>query len=180
MVKESIRQRVKALLENEILRRENKAKETPAEETPVTRKEIVEEKKKPEEKKETPIDVPKETIISDVNIDLDYQQGKIHIKMGIANQDNPLDLIIDPEQDYEKNMNLMEEKIGTYFRDWIGRAVENNGKVQFNVVIRVFNGKIYYGIVSSLRECLKNIMESMKNSNFEIQWTDKLYKKEKI
>lgn len=178
MVKESIRQRVKALLENEILRRENKSKETPAKETPVTQKEIVEEKKKPEEKKETPSDVPKDAIISDVTIDLDYQQGKINIKMSISGQGEPLALIVDPEQDYEKSMGVMEEKIGAYFRDWIDKAVKDKGTVQFKVVIRVFNGRIYYGIVSSLRECLKNIMESMNNNNLQIQWTDKLYKKE--
>jgi hypothetical protein len=170
MVKESIRKRVKALLDNEAVR-----KEAQSQQTTETQKKIEEKKTPPEEKPKTPADTPEEVLVSDVTIDLDYRDGKIFVRMLIADQ--PFELILDPEKQYEESMRTMEEKISLQFRQWIAKSLDNKGKVQFNVVIRVFNGRVYYGFVSNLRECLKSTMESMGNKNLEIQWTDRLYKR---
>jgi len=66
-------------------------------------------------------------------------------------------------------------KVVKVFDEWIGTHAKEGEEVRLDVIMRIFNTDIHYGLVAELRRQLKHQVAKKHSQTINIQWTDMLY-----
>ena len=107
---------------------------------------------------------------SDVLIDLKVIGDKVEVTLNFANRKYPVKVIL-PQRKYGAELN----PITNAFETWIAENAKKGEEVRMDVVMRIFNSDIRYGLVAEIRRRLKHLIAKLHDQEINIQWTDMLY-----
>jgi len=109
-------------------------------------------------------------IESDVLIDVKYEGDNIEISVDFVNRKYPVKVVL-ARDNYDREL----DPLVNAFNEWIHKNAYNNEKVRMDVVMRIFNNDIHYGLVAEIRRRLKHQIAKQHSQKINIQWTDMLY-----
>lgn len=200
-VQKDIERRSKALLLLENKRRSQLAEQTTKEalrsQLPLEQgKKLHQEEKKPELPKRPPLsgksstgigaggegggthegkEVKKGNVIPEIIIDLDYKEGLVISDLTfIAAELDSVQFVLsgDPDSDQKKLSEIQQ-----IFKTWLKQAVTKDKDIHIHILTRIFNRRVYYGVVFDLRECMERAINRSYNRKTIIRWFDCLASK---
>lgn len=120
----------------------------------------------------------------DAIIDLDYERGAIAATIMFPKK-TPVSFRFNFGSDGQISPEILKNsmtQVQKLFEAWLlGVATEKskgrNQKINLYVVARVFDGRVYYGIVFNFRKCLEDALNTVEGKNLEVNWYDGLFEK---
>ena len=109
-------------------------------------------------------------IDSDVLIDIKYSGENIEISLDFVNRKYPVKVIL-----AQNNYGAELDPIVAAFDEWIVLNAKKGEEVRMDVVMRIFNNDIHYGLVAEIRRRLKFQIAKKHSQTINIQWTDMLF-----
>jgi len=116
----------------------------------------------------------------DTIIDMDYNAGRITAKVLFPKKGTEtFEFVLGEggEIDPATLAASMQNAQGL-FEAWLKTFGNVEKETSLFVVTRVFDGRVYYGIVFNFRQCLKNALGSVGNKRLKVHWYDGLFPKE--
>jgi len=115
----------------------------------------------------------------DLIIDLDYlKDGDVNVNFIFKEEsDNPAQFVMSPGV-YNKpdSLKRFSSTITSLFKKWLAEKsnleTREDGSVSVYVVVRIFDGRVDYGIVYALRSALRKAVKQFENVELIVRWYD--------